>query len=323
VGYVNCIAVDPTNSNKALLVFSNYNLQSLWYTTDGGTTWADEEGNLAGASGPSIRWAKIFYVGGVSHYFLGASTGVYFTTTLNGVSTGWTQEATTTIGNVVTEMLDWRPSDGTLAAATHGRGVFTTTVAAPLPVQIASFYALAERAGGVRVEWTTLSETNNYGFTLERRAETAKEFTDIPGSFVRGQGTTLKSHLYSYTDKTATAGTWYYRLRQTDVDGTVHLTDPAEVTVTVAFPVATALVQNYPNPFNPLTRIDYTVAAAGHIALKVFDVTGREVATLVDGQIEPGRYQATFDGSRYASGMYVVRLVAGGKTEIRKMLLMK
>jgi hypothetical protein len=87
--------------------------------------------------------------------------------------------------------------------------------------------------------------------------------------------------------------------------------------------VATALVQNYPNPFNPLTRIDYTVAAAAHIALKVFDVTGREVATLVDGQIEPGRYQATFDGSRYASGMYIVRLAAGGKTEIRKMLLMK
>jgi hypothetical protein len=230
-GYVICIAVDPTNSNNALLVFSNYNFQSLWYTADGGNSWSDVEGNMAGNSGPSLRWAKIFYVGGVPHYFLAASTGIYFTTSLNGTSTVWTEEATTSIGNVVTEMLDWRPSDGTLAAATHGRGVFTTTISTPLDVAEGS------------------------------------------------AGTTL--------------------------------------------PARTALFQNYPNPFNPSTRIVFAVAEAAHATLKVFDVTGREVATIMDGQIEPGRYQATFDGLRYASGIYIVRLTAGAETEIRKMLLMK
>jgi hypothetical protein len=322
-GYVNCIAVDPTNSNNALLVFSNYNIQSLWYTTNGGTNWTDEEGNLAGASGPSIRWAKIFYVGGVSHYFLGASTGIYFSTALNGVSTVWTQEATTSIGNVVVDMLAYRPSDGTLAAATHGRGVFTSTVSSPLPVQIATFIAVPQPTGGVRLEWATVSETNNYGFTVQRRSNSEKDFRDLPGSFVSGQGTTIEPHQYSYFDRLVTPGDWYYRLRQTDADGASHMTDAAKVHVDVAVPQTTALGQNYPNPFNPMTRIEYTVAEASHITMKVFDMTGREVVALVDGQIEPGRYQATFDGSRYASGMYIVRLTSGGKREIRKMLLMK
>lgn len=106
-GYVNCIAVDPTNSNKAIVIFSNYNFQSLWYTTDGGSNWTNIEGNLSGATGPSVRWATIFYVSGTPHYFLGTSVGVYFTNTLGG-STVWTQEAVGSIGNAVTVMLDWR-----------------------------------------------------------------------------------------------------------------------------------------------------------------------------------------------------------------------
>ena len=81
---MSCIAVDPTNSDKVLLVFSNYNINSLWYTSNGGTNWTDVEGNLAGASGPSVRWATIFYVDGIPHYFIATSVGVYFTNTLNG-----------------------------------------------------------------------------------------------------------------------------------------------------------------------------------------------------------------------------------------------
>ena len=123
-GYVNCLAVDPSNSNNVIAVFSNYNLQSLWYSTNGGSSWADIEGNLSGATGPSVRWATIFYVSGTPHYFLGTSIGVYFTNTLNGGSTIWTQESVSSIGNTVTVMLDWRDNDGTLAAATHGKKVF-------------------------------------------------------------------------------------------------------------------------------------------------------------------------------------------------------
>jgi len=125
-GFVRCIAVDPTNSDRALVAFGNYNFPSLWYTTNGGANWTDVEGNLAGPSGPSVRWATIFYVDGQLMVFLGTSIGVLSTTALAGPATVWVQEAATAIGNVPVAYMDFRSSDNTLAVATHGRGVFTT-----------------------------------------------------------------------------------------------------------------------------------------------------------------------------------------------------
>ncbi len=148
-------------------MFSNYNLQSLWYSTNGGSSWTDVEGNLSGATGPSVRWAIIFYVSGTSHYFLGTSVGVYFTNTLNGGSTVWTQEAVSSIGNAVTVMLDWRDNNGTLAAAEHGKGVYTTLRTSPLPVELTSFSGIFQN-GKVKLLWRTETEVNNYGFKVLR-----------------------------------------------------------------------------------------------------------------------------------------------------------
>jgi len=125
-GFVRCIAVDPTNSNRALVAYGNYNFPGLWYTTDGGANWTDVEGNLAGASGPSIRWATMFYLDGQLMVYLGTSIGLLSTAALTGGSTSWIQEAAADIGNVPVAYMDYRDSDHTLAVATHGRGVFTT-----------------------------------------------------------------------------------------------------------------------------------------------------------------------------------------------------
>ena len=133
-GFVRCIAVDPTNSNRALVAFGNYNFPSLWYTSDGGGSWSDVEGNLAGASGPSIRWASLFYLDGELQVFLGTSIGVLSTTALAGGSTVWVQEAGDIIGNVLIAHMDFRASDNTLAVATHGRGVFTAQFRPATPV---------------------------------------------------------------------------------------------------------------------------------------------------------------------------------------------
>ena len=133
-GYVSCLAIDPTNSNNVLAVFSNYNISSLWYTNNGGTSWTAVEGNLGGTNGPSARWAEIVYVSGVMHIILATSTGIYYTTTLNGASTLWTQEAVNSIGNVVCVHTDFRDSDKTLVVATHGRGAFQTQILTPISV---------------------------------------------------------------------------------------------------------------------------------------------------------------------------------------------
>jgi hypothetical protein len=84
-----------------------------------------------------------------------------------------------------------------------------------------------------------------------------------------------------------------------------------------------ALNQNYPNPFNPATKIDYTVARAGHVRLSVYNVLGEEVATLLNEDLQPGTYQAVFDASRMASGVYYYKMTAGSFTETKKMMLVK
>jgi hypothetical protein len=137
-GYVSCIAVDPQNSNLALAVFSNYNIQSLWYTNNGGANWTAVEGNLTGVNAPSVRWAEIFYVSATMQIVLGTSTGIYYTSALNGASTVWTQEAVSSIGNVICVHMDFRPADNTLVVGTHGRGSFQTQITSPISVQTIS-----------------------------------------------------------------------------------------------------------------------------------------------------------------------------------------
>ncbi len=88
-------------------------------------------------------------------------------------------------------------------------------------------------------------------------------------------------------------------------------------------PAAFGLGQNYPNPFNPTTAIGYQLSASGRVSLKVYDILGREVMTLIDRNQNPGYYSVTFDAARFASGTYFYVLKSGGNLSTRKMLLLK
>jgi hypothetical protein len=88
-------------------------------------------------------------------------------------------------------------------------------------------------------------------------------------------------------------------------------------------PVGFTLNQNYPNPFNPSTNIEYRISKLGFVTLKVFDMLGREVATLVNGELQPGSYHATFDASHLASGVYVYQLRTGAFIQTQRMVLTK
>jgi hypothetical protein len=132
-GYVNCIAVDPLDANKVLVVFSNYSVMSLFYTEDGGTTWTKAGGNLeqnvAGSgNGPSCRWASFMHVTDGTLVFVATSTGLYATNFIDGMNTVWTQQSPNGIGNAVCDMVITRPSDGLVVVATHGNGVYTTNI---------------------------------------------------------------------------------------------------------------------------------------------------------------------------------------------------
>ena len=83
------------------------------------------------------------------------------------------------------------------------------------------------------------------------------------------------------------------------------------------------LEQNFPNPFNPTTRIQYQVSSISEVTLKVYDILGSEVETLVNEEQEPGYYEVQFGDGDLASGMYVYRLTAGDYVSVKKMMLLK
>jgi hypothetical protein len=128
-GFVAGIEVDPSDANQIIVVFSNYNVQSLFRTMDAGKTWGAIGGNLeelpdGAGSGPSVRCAKILHTSNGTIYYVGTSVGLYSTTTINGMQTIWTQEAPTVIGNLIVESLDARQSDSKVIVSTQGGGVF-------------------------------------------------------------------------------------------------------------------------------------------------------------------------------------------------------
>ncbi len=197
----------------------------------------------------------------------------------------------------------------------------------PLPIQLATFQVASVVGSDVTLYWKTLSETNNYGFDVERSSD-GKNFQKL--SFIAGHGTTLATHEYSYEDKSVAVGTWYYRLKQTDLDGSATYSEvqvaKVEGVATVAapeVPTVYSLRQNYPNPFNPATKIEYALPAAGRVTLKVYDALGREVVTLVEGMQTAGSHTATFDATSLPSGTYFYRIGAGTFTATHKMLLLK
>ena len=132
-GNISSIAINPADADKVLISFSNYGVESIFFTEDGGENWTPVSGNLeenpgGRGAGPSVRAVEILPDGeGAFRYFAGTSVGLFMTTELNGSSTVWTQQAIDVIGNVVVDALKVRPIDGTLMAATHGNGVFLGT----------------------------------------------------------------------------------------------------------------------------------------------------------------------------------------------------
>ncbi|HET9132126.1 MAG TPA: T9SS type A sorting domain-containing protein, partial [Terriglobia bacterium] len=193
-----------------------------------------------------------------------------------------------------------------------------------LPVEMASFTATASRLTA-SLQWKTATEVNTSGWEIQRSAlgPAPSNLQWIDAGFVKGAGTSTSPRQYAFVDHDLSAGMYAYRLKQLDQDGSSRLSKEVNVEVGNA-PRVFTLSQNYPNPFNPTTTIEFTLQNDGRVVLKVYDILGREVATLMDENRKAGEYQqAVFDGSRYSSGVYFAVLQSGGKQLIRKMLMLK
>jgi hypothetical protein len=200
----------------------------------------------------------------------------------------------------------------------------------PVPVELVSFTVQAN-GSNVELYWTTATELNNSGFEIERALINPKSEIENPQweyvGFVPGFGTTTEPHTYSFIDKQLLSGSYSYRLKQIDYDGSFEYSNIVEVTAQA--PKEFSLSQNYPNPFNPITKIHFEIPLLGWdergglVTLKVYDVLGNEVATLVSEEKPAGEYEVEFDGSELTSGVYFYKLISGNYVSTKKTLLLK
>jgi hypothetical protein len=190
-----------------------------------------------------------------------------------------------------------------------------------VPVELTSFTA-ATVGSDVELNWTTATETNNQGFEIQKKTSVG-QFEKI--GFVPGFGTSTEFKSYTFTDSKIGVGNFTYRLKQLDFDGTFEYSP--EVEVEISAPTEFVLEQNYPNPFNPSTRISFRLAADSKVSLKVFDILGQEVITLVNNELMAGVYDISFDASGLNSGVYFYKLEASGNgvqfSDVNKMILTK
>jgi hypothetical protein len=188
-----------------------------------------------------------------------------------------------------------------------------------LPVELAAFTAV-EAAEGVALTWQTASETENAGFHVQRQVGTGA-FTDV--HFAPGAGTTTAPQRYRFTDRSVpfAAEAVTYRLRQVDTDGTATLSDVVEVTR--GSPDRLELLAPYPNPARSGVTLRAEVPGAAVVELAVYDVLGRRVAMLADEARSAGRVERHLDTSGWASGVYFVRLVAGGEVRTQRLTVVR
>jgi hypothetical protein len=217
-----------------------------------------------------------------------------------------------------------------------------------IPVELTSFTSeFLQDEIAVKLCWTTATEANNSGFEIQRQVGSRQSPVGnwMSIGFVPGFGTSTETKTYSFIDENLISGTYKYRLKQIDFDGSFEYSNEIEVEVDFT-PIEFVLYQNYPNPFNPSTSIKFeipSVIASGakqsqFVTLKVYDILGNEVATLVNEEKQPGVYEVEFNtlvshsgevrnlsAGRQgpASGVYFYQLKAGSFIQTMKMILMK
>lgn len=305
LGTIISIAVNPTNHDEILVLYSNYGITNAWHTTDAGSatpTWTNVEGNL---TLPSYRAAMIMKTGASTEYYVGTSVGLYKTSLMNGASTVWTQEAPAQLGNSLVTGLSLRTADNTFAIGTHGSGMWTGIGPSPiLPVSLTTFTGSLIN-NSAQLKWSTASEMNNRGFEIERSYD-GVSFTKI--AFVGGAGTSVTPRNYIFGDKEIAQNENYYRLRQVDADG-ARATYSATVLLRNRSAVS-SLITILQNPFASHLDFQLPKLSRSQLVVRLVDMSGKVVYNKTVNP-EQLRVRLNFEGKNIASGSYLLHVTNG------------
>jgi photosystem II stability/assembly factor-like uncharacterized protein len=273
-------------------------------TTDSGISWITQN------AGGFALLHGVYIFNEDSAYVVGTPEQVYKTT--DGGNT-WAEDWASGY-NVAFYKIKFTSNNTGIICGSQGTIMVKTDY---VPVELTSFTA-SESGNSVIVKWTTATETNNKGFSVERKSDNSY-WQEI--GFVPGFGSSSEHHSYSYNDNNLNSGSYSYRLKQTDFNGSSNYSEV--VSIEISLPAEFRLEQNYPNPFNPSTNINYSIPKQSFVSIKVYNIIGQEVASLVNGVQEEGHHQIVFNAKNLSSGIYLMRLSAGILTSEIKMNLLK
>lgn len=192
-----------------------------------------------------------------------------------------------------------------------------TIIDNPIPVELTSFSADVVNSD-VLLKWETATELNNSGFEIERSRDKTI-FSTI--GFTKGKGSSTEKTGYSFVDINPSSGNYYYRLKQVDFNGEFEYSKVIEVLVEA--PVQYALLQNHPNPFNPSTIITFSVPERTDVSLKIFDILGNEITTLLKAELNAGKHEVEFNAGNLANGVYFYEMKTNSFRAVKKLVLMK
>ncbi|KPK82822.1 MAG: hypothetical protein AMS27_13900, partial [Bacteroides sp. SM23_62_1] len=189
-------------------------------------------------------------------------------------------------------------------------------------VELVSFEAL-ETDGKVVLKWETASEKNNLGFHILKSQTEDGEFIKVNDAVIEGND----NGIYSFTDgDVETGSTYYYILQSVDITG--ERRSYQTISITLKLPRQYTLYQNYPNPFNPITNVKFDLPKKERVILKIYNILGQEIKTLIDKDLESGSHTVQWDGTnnfglQVASGVYIYQVRAGKFIKAKKMTFVK
>jgi Secretion system C-terminal sorting domain len=254
-----------------------------------------------------------------------------FETWVAGAPTGWVTENAPGVDTVIYQTTD--AHSGTYAAEGIAKTLYTSVVAPfmsvtfPTTVRSATFsgYYKFAPVGGDTLALAAIFAKNSspIGVGQIRVVASASSYTQFTIPITYTSASAPDSAAVAVVIERASGSTTLHAGSMFKVDDlSLNGVSAVENTANQS-PMSYALNQNYPNPFNPTTVIQYQLPASSQVSLKVYDVLGREVATLVDTKQSAGIYSVTFDGNNLASGVYFYRLQAGGFSDMKKLTLLK
>lgn len=303
---VSCIETGTTDNNL-LCSFSNYGINNVWVSSNGGTSWTAIDGNLPDMP---VRWC-MFVPGNNNAAILATEAGVWFTNSINGSSTVWISSPT--FPAVRTDMLQYRSSDQLIAAATHGRGLWTQNLYSILPDNNFNLRGKWLENNATSLSWNFENAATGGKFSVEYSYD-GQTFNNASVSLNAESGKTEYNALHSVSRSAI-----YYRVKYVNINGSVLFSNTIKLTA-ADLGAGLAITGIFPNPVQSELKAGFYTAVKTNVIYSISSVSGQLIWRNEENIKAPGNYNKTLYVQNLKPGIYILSVSNGDKRVTQKFI---